>query len=285
MQPKEWKVFWRIIFDVIDGKIRLRQEIEFWELDTIIATVGGDMLWTRRDRIMVDLLHVVKGEVTVKGDRAIFHGGYIEGRTVNLEAYIQNRLSRDVKAEEMSEAVQGLNVSVQANVKLDPSPLDVPQPIFYFPQPSSPPSGKQGSVRLIVLPEIVKAKAGGRSQNGYQVLAERIQWILSNMEFTSGRYFRLAHFDGWHTLSASQDVDPDSGKQVYELVGGVIQLDRVDDTRPGKNHGRHAFHTQPVSFFIGAMPPVNKGGSIQVLLGEISHLVFDPNSSCASCAS
>jgi len=248
MEP-DWQVFWRITFDVIDGVIRLQQELTWWEM----RHEANEWVFTRRDRVVEDLPYTLQGAVTIERDRAVFRGGYLEGQTLDLLAYVQKRLGPAANLSGLTSLSLGESIAIRADVKLHPLG-DGEYPVFYLSQPDAPPG-----VRLL---EVVR---GGQRR--------WIEWHISNQALHSPEPFRIAHFDDWHALRVRQDEDTAAGHQVYEFLVDSIALGN-EKADPGV----HKFDTGPMTFYIGATPD-HLGG----LHGEITHLDFDPSDSCVRC--
>lgn len=248
MEPG-WQVFWRITFDVVEGVLRLRQEVTWWE-----ASSGIDQgLLTRRERIIEDLPYTLHGNVTIERDRAVFRGGYLEGQTLDLLAYVQRRLSSVDDLAARSNSKLGDNIAIWADVK-PYSTGDGVSPIFYMPQPDT-----SAGLRLLEI-----------TQDGRR---RWIQWHISNQELHSEKPFQLAHFDDWHALRVRQDIDTATQHSVYEFLVDAVALGTE-----AANPDSHDFGLGAQTFYIGATPD-HLGG----LYGEISYLDFDPNDSCGSC--
>jgi hypothetical protein len=245
----EWQVFWRITFDVVEGVLRLRQEVTWWEA----SSDDNEGILTRRERIIEDLPYTLHGNVKVERDRAVFRGGYLEGRTLDLLAYVQRRLSPTTNLTALSNSTLGETIAIWADVKPYPTEDGV-SPIFYMPQPNAP-----AGLRLLEV------------THGEQ--RRWIQWHISNQEAFSEKAFRLAHFDDWHAVRVRQDIDTAKQRNVYEFLVDAIALGSEEANPEGHDFGLGS-HT----FYIGATPD-HLGG----LYGEISYLDFDPNDSCGSC--
>lgn len=243
-----WQVFWRITFDVVEGDLRLRQEVTWWEEP---SESNGSML-TRRERIIEDLPYTLTGDVKIESNRAVFRGGYVEGRTLDLLAYVRRRLGSVTNLEGASMSELGETIAIWADVKPYPTESGV-SPIFYMPQPGAP-----AGLRLLEV------------ANGAQ---RWIQWHISNQELFSEKRFQLAHFDDWHALRVRQDIDTATGGSVYEFL-----VDAIDLGSQEASPENHDFGLGAQTFYIGATPDHLDG-----LYGEISYLDFDPNDSCGSC--
>jgi hypothetical protein len=244
-----WQVFWRITFDVVEGVLRLRQEVTWWESSSEI----NEGVLTRRERIIEDLPYTLHGNVTIERDRAVFRGGYLEGRTLDLLAYVRRRLSSAADLAALSNSKLGDNIAIWVDVK-PYATEDGVSPIFYMPQPDAP-----AGLRLL---EVTR---GGQRR--------WIQWHISNQEVFSDKPFQLAHFDDWHALRVRQDMDTATQRSVYEFLVDAVALGS-DEAEPEG----HDFGLGAQTFYIGATPD-HLGG----LYGEISYLDFDPNDSCVSC--
>ncbi|WP_374686324.1 hypothetical protein [Promineifilum sp.] len=246
-----WILFWRITFDVIEGAIRLQQEITWWEYDD----QSGALLYTRRDRTVEDLPYRLVGDATVMRDHVVFRGGYLEARTLDLLAYAQKRLGVHIDLEELSQTLgQGENIAIRADVKLHPIG-PVAYPIFYLPQSPADPAL---AVRLLV-------DEGGD-------LTRRVVWTISGQFLGSPGNYHLAHFDGWHAVRVRQDHDTRDGDFYEFLIDGAPMGD--GPAAPPTHH----FEPTPQTFYIGRTPELPDG-----LYGEVYHLDFDPNDSCGGC--
>lgn len=250
--PPPWQVFWRITFDVVEGLIRLRQEVTWWES----SSEANQGVLTRRERILEDLPYTLHGDVTVERDRVIFRGGYLEGRTLDMLAYVQRRLSTVTELSLPSNSKLGDNIAIWADVKPYPTPDGV-APIFYMPQPYAP-----AGLRLLE-----ETTSNGNQQRRW------IQWHISNQNAISEKPFQLAHFDDWHAVRVRQDMDSATQRSVYEFLVDAVAL----GSSPAESEG-HEFGMDAQTFYIGATPD-HLGG----FYGEIAYLDFDPNDSCGSC--
>lgn len=253
-----WKIFWRIIFDVVHGNPRLQLEMTLWDL----------FPFNRRGRIVRDLTPDIKpdGIVHFVGDKAVFFGGYLECE-VDLDSAANSLLDQaladtgdpryDVAdpnvLQAASESINGENVSIDAEVLLYDTGSGSEFPIFYFPQPDA-----ANGVRLIERSSPDRA----------------IHWEISNQVYDPLPSFSLETFDGHHRLRVRQAAGLEERDEFIFLVDSIPipwGLSLTDRT--------HLFSGKPQCFYIGATPD-HLGG----LFGEIKRLDFDPNSSCPSCA-
>jgi len=246
----QWQVFWRITFDVVEGMIRLRQEVTWWES----SSEANNNVLTRRERIIEDLPYILHGDVTIERDRVIFRGGYLEGRTLDILAYVQRRLSTVTELSLPSNSKLGDNIAIWADIKPYSTPDGV-SPIFYMPQPNT-----TAGLRLL-------------ETTTYGDQRRWIQWHISGQELDSDKPFQLAHFDDWHAVRVRQDMDTATQRSVYEFLVDAVAL----GSRPADPEG-HEFGLDAQTFYIGATPDHPDG-----FYGEIAYLDFDPNDSCGSC--
>ena len=249
---EDWKIFWRITFDVFNGSPRLQLEMTLWKR----------FLFQRLGRLVDDLAPGITpiGTAYYVDDRAVFFGGYLEC-AIDLNSHARELLVLariDVNTEEVlgqaSTSLHGENVSIRADVVLYGQSAKVAFPIFYFPQPDT------NGIRL------VESVAGGGGRT--------IEWEISNQVLPSNPNFALEEFNAQHGLRVRQDKDTASGDDVYEFLVDSIPLD--SQTAAPKEH---LFSGDPQIFYIGKTPDHPDG-----LFGEIAHLEFDPNSSCTNCA-
>lgn len=258
MAPEpNWRIFWRIIFDVFNGAPRLQLEMTLWERFTF------KRLGWRVEDLASGITPI--GTVYFVNDRAVFFGGYLEC-AIYLNQYAQELLYSagiDIPFEsalgDRSASLDGENVSIRADVTLYGQSGRTAFPLFYFPQHDKYDVSING-VRLI---ESVSS-GGDRT----------IEWEISNQVLTSNSSFTLEEFNAQHGLRVRQDRDTASGDDVYEFLVDSIPLG--SQTAAPKEH---VFSGDPQTFYIGGTPAYPDG-----LFGEIAHLEFDPNSSCTNCA-
>ena len=251
MRTIDWKVFWRINFDVINSVPRLQLEMTLWEF------TNGNV---RLERSVTDLTFgmVPMGIVSFVGDRAIFEGGYLDC-TVDLDIEAAKLLNlrgiplppMSAVIEEESESLGGENINIRADVVLNPQSGKEIFPLFYFPQPN------MDGVRLIenLLPD------------GNQA----IDWAISSQAPIHSVGFNLAGADLQHRVRVQQD----SG------TGGLDQYELLADSLPvgtGSTIPNHLFSGATQQFFIGATPDLQLE-----FFGEIVSLEFDPNGTCKNC--
>lgn len=246
----EWRIFWRIIFDVVRRAPQLHLEMTLWDFSSGIKRLG---------RSVTDLSPsiVPQGTVHYVRNRAVFVGGYLEC-SVDLDAVAIPLLTQagiKVKTKNsvrhLSESIDGENINIQADVALYGQSGNTHFPVFYFPQPTT------NGVHLV---EAI-------SNIGNRV----IEWEISNQPVVTGFGFELETFNAKHRLRVRQDRGP-APSDVFEFLVDSIPIGFSLTTRD------HDFHGSPQVFYIGATPN-HMGG----LFGEIAHLDFDPNGSCKSC--
>jgi hypothetical protein len=254
MKNSNWKVFWRITFDVVGSTARLQQELTLWEL----------FPYVRLGRQVKDLTPGmgIHGSVHFINDKAVFDGGFLECE-IHLNQDVEALLvavgidpSEPTVLSRVSESINGENVSIRADVALyDASHAAemVEYPIFYFPQPTSP----EG---LRLLEDVTDPQQ------------RIVRWWISNQTQAANQPFGLEAFEAQHSLRVRQGVGPGVA-DVFQFLVDSIPLDEVPTVR------NHDFTGEPQSFFIGGTPD-HPGG----FFGEINYLDFDPNSSCGSCA-
>lgn len=269
----DWRVFWRIIFDVIEGTIRLREELTWW------AVGSADRL----DRVVEDLPFVLRGDVEVMRDRAVFRGGYLVGRTLALRDFAHKRVGLGVDLGKTSEQVQGENVSLTVDVKLHPFPASADPrvyPIFYMPQFEVGEAGNQ-------------AQLAAHVRDNANVVTHNLEWHISGSGPLPSADYRLWHLDGWHRLRVRQDAifmndagpvaSPQVGKPYIAENGYKFHVDSFPIGIVANNQPRHNFPVGPQDFYIGGIPDADEPKNIRGLDGDIAYLEFDPNSSCGSC--
>lgn len=243
-----WRVFWRITFDVINGVARLQQEMTLW-------TEQGDRI--RLGRRVKDLIPVKHGIVHYINDRAIFVGGHLEctidltaDATALLMAVFGSAPEQESVLEGITSAIDGENISAIADlVTYDVQGVDE-YPIFSFPQPQNGVSLSEHVDRTVHV---------GRT----------IDWQISPPAVGQLAPFALDDFYGQHRVRVRQEME--GGGQIFKHLIDSISL---GTTSTGSTY---EFLTTPFSFYIGRTP--SQAG----LYGEISHLEFDPHDSCGNC--
>lgn len=277
--------FWRIIFDPSNPEIpdpgsqlkpMLHLEIVIWDMDT----------FTRYGRSITPIDFVIEpapGDVDIADGVAHFDGGWIRGTfdRGTLETDLMDGIKQFLDQElgvtsELSENVEDWNISIVAEVNLPEEPGDRDCPIFYMEQPRT-------------FRSRLDERAGGRHAVGLVEIItsgnkRRVEWSISGDRHAPGMHFVLQNVSligelppQFHRIRVLQDYDTASNIYVYEILADMMELG-ADPASPSQ----HLFYTDQRDFYIGAMP--DGMGSFTGLLGDISYLEFDPNSSCPSCA-
>lgn len=250
-QDPTWRVFWRILFDVVGTTPRLQLEMTLWE----------PFMRKRLGRSLKDLTPDMtpQGAVYFTGDRAIFVGGYLEC-FLDLNSILNDLLlsagidpGEPVVASHASVSLNGENVAITADVALFDSSGKTEFPIFHLSQPSS-----SEGVRLV--------------EDTSDPAQRDILWTISGDFLPTGPQFELEAFDARHRIRVRQE-EGSGGLDEFRFLVDSIPLAFRATSRD------HEFHGEPQVFLIGATPD-HLGG----LFGEIHYLEFDPNSSCGSCA-
>lgn len=275
-----WKVFWKITFDVVAGQVVLKEELTLWnKVDTNRPV--------RLDRTVVALQYTLRGAVQIEYDRALFEGGYIEAISSDKQAYIDSLELAGILPSASNAILGGVaeivgeTVSIQTNVRLQHvEPHNGRSPIFHYPQHPNLNPG-------------VELSRFYDGLNDYYAL----EWSISGnplppgaaigSPYTSPSGFQLQDGDGWHRLRVRQGGGINA--PVFDFAVDSVPLGTlpVEATPIGLVEpvaiGVHLFEPAPQTFYIGATPDhLNNYGD--GLYGEISHLEFDPNDSCGSCA-
>ena len=248
-----WRVFWRILFDVINGVPRLQLEMTLYDFSSGVNRLG---------RSVTDLTPVPVGTVHFVNDRAVFFGGYIESE-VDLNTIAQDLLisagidtGNQLVLEHLSESINGENVSIRVDAVLYEKSGKTEFPLFHFPQPDK----EEVPISGVNLVESIST-AGDRN----------ISWEISGQGHMSSSSFSLETFDGQHGVRVRQDEG--SSSDVFEFLVDSIPLGDSNTDRT------HAFTGELQTFIIGGTPAQPDG-----LFGEIVHLDFDPNNNCGNCA-
>jgi hypothetical protein len=245
----DWRVFWRIIFDVLDSSPRLQLEMTLWKLSPL----------NRLGRLVIDLTPGMStvGTVFFVDSKAIFVGGYLECE-LDLNRHARDLLSMagidvddEANWENVSRSINGENVSIETEVALFDLKPEPDYPIFYFPQRDS-----RTGVRLL---ESV-TQTGNR----------RVVWEISDQTMNSNPSFSLEKFEGQHRVRVRQGLDRDE-KSIFNFLVDSIPAGT------GRTDPDHRFTGEPQTFYIGATPD-HRG-----FVGEITRLDFDPNNSCIAC--
>lgn len=247
----DWRVFWRIIFDVINGAPRLLMEMTLWEF-----SAGNNRL----ERSVTDLTPgiTIIGNVQYGSDRAVFKDGYLDC-VVDLDIEEENLLNaagiplphRSVRGRP-SISLRGENVNIRADVVINRRTGVNLYPIFYFPQPGS------DGIRLL--------ERFGNSEN------RSIRWKISGQPFASSLNFKLDPKNPQHRIRVEQDSTNDAAQDKFELLIDSVPLGESTTTPD------HQFNGLQQHFLIGKARG-HSGG----LFGEIAHLDFDPNGGCKNC--
>lgn len=250
------RIFWRITFDVFDHEVRLQQIATCWNLVERQATdqLGNPINVTfveRGFRKVINLQYQIIGDVKINNDRAVFNGGYIECQSADLTEFAASCQLPGL--EEVGVPIDGENVSIRVDLKLNESHLGNPYPIFYYPQPDH---------NAVTLVENVD------STNDLNLI--QVDWTVSGSPFSSN-HFRLESLKEWHRVRVHQDLS--GAANVFEFWADSAWLGNQPITDP-----THLFDPGPRTFYIGWVPRSDEG-----LHGEISHLEFDPNNSCTNC--
>ncbi len=245
-----WRVFWRILFDVVKSKPRLQLEMTLWQLSPL----------NRLGRLVIDLVPAMNrvGTVFFVDNKAIFVGGYLECE-VDLNHFAEGLLMlagieiNDAAWENVSQSINGENVSIETEVALYNIISGPEYPLFYFPQPDS-----RTGVRLL---ESVSG-TGNR----------RAIWQISDQPMmASNPSFTLEAFEGQHRVRVRQGLNTKENSIFNFLIDSI-------PTGNARTRPDHRFSGDPQTFYIGATPE-HRGG----LVGEIMRLDFDPNNSCVPC--
>lgn len=246
----EWRAFWRLIFDVIEGVPRMQQEITIWEGQSTWPATG----LVRLAYDMKTLAPTAEVGVTRERDRVVLNNGFIEYQT-DLDRDIRNLtiaagIATPEELEGISEPVGGENIYIRADISLF-NDARGEHPIFYFPQ--ADPRGVQ-------LAEIYEPSDDSR----------RMKWIISSQVYRSQGTFHLEQFEGRHGLRARQAKEV--RYDLFDLLVDTLPLD-VRYTQ-----ATHSFLPGMQTFYLGKTPD-HPGG----FTGAIYHLVFDPNNTCGRC--
>lgn len=245
-----WRVFWRILFDVFDGKPRLQLELTLWDHDR----------FTRLGRRLVDLDPITVGNVSFLGDLAVFNDGCLMSKlSLNHEVDVllaDLGLPPATELDRVAISLSGENVSIRVDAQIHDVSGRWDQPLFYFPQPGS------AGVRL--------------TEAFYPLDVRRIGWQISGQAYESA-LFVLEAFDAYHGVRVRQDRERDATTDIFEFLVDSIPLGDVPTS------SNHLFDTGPQTFYIGAIPDDANPGQLIMLHGAIGHLEFDPNNSCPSC--
>lgn len=222
--PREnWRAYWRILFDVIQGVPRLQQEISIWPINGLVRLAYQ----------MKELNFAFLGAAAPDHDRVVFNGGYIE---------CDSDLDTDIRALAVSAglntgilgpgsvAINGENVYIRADVAIA-EPLDE-SPIFYFPQP-----GESG-VRLL---EVYNPAEDNRA----------VKFSISNQFYLTKNHFSLERFRERHGLQVDQGLD--RSRNVFTFVVDSTPL----ENRP--TIADHRFETPMQKFYIGWTPNSSEG--------------------------
>jgi hypothetical protein len=272
MPPQKfWKVFWKIIFDVVGGQVILKEELTLWD-NIHPASVDPPV---RLDRTVKDLTCEPIGEVQIENDHAVFAGGYIKATSFDKQAYVDELQQAGIVTSvgpptlDGITAIVGETVAIRADVWLEPASRS---PIFHYPQPDLNPG--------------VELSRYYNEKEDYYTLA----WSISGNPLPRGNSYRshgyqLDDADGWHRLRVRQGEE--NGAPVFDFTVDSIPLgSRVVEATVKQIvpvlPGVHLFEPAAQTFYIGATP-----GHLQQfgegLHGKIRHLEFDPNDSCGSC--
>lgn len=279
-------VFWRIIFDVVDHKIRLREELTCWEF-----LGSASPAWRRLNREIHELpCNPVgpRGAVVVHEDYVEFRGGYLVSQTHDIREYQQQWLRG--QANVGSKTFDGENVSIRAEVMLAPDQVQRDNPIFHIPRqhvfsggiqivPGQPPAGSNLQIERTLDPVTLSEWSGSTDER-------RISWEIAGRPDQSPEAFDLNPFEGWHRIRVHQDDVHNLGDgfefRVDSVPLGFLPLVNagynLDET---KENPTFIFNPTSQPFFIGGMPDEN--GVLFGLHGAISYLEFDPNDSCRKC--
>lgn len=255
------RVFWRIIFDVVDHTIRLRQEFTCWHKVRDRVDDGGtsdwsDPYWYRADRLMVNLQYRIVGRVAIAHDHVVFDGGYLECETYDWTPFALTCL--DGQPGEMSELIAGENVAIRADVRLRKPQPGGAYPLFHLQQVGNPP---------VMLTQTIP---------GPRPDLVMVHWDIDARPHDSSMPYRIRPSVDWHRVRVYQD---DGG--VFKFWSDSVPLGNsaiVSATDPPA----FSFDLVPRTFTIGAAPN-RRTKVLETLEGDIAYLEFDPNSSCGSC--
>lgn len=244
-----WRAHWRLIFDVIDGAMRMQREITVWEKP---ARLGTGMIRFACD--IRTLPTVAQVGVTVEADRVVFDNGYL-AYEADLDTDIRDLVTSAGLAggelEGLSVPVSDQNIYIKADIALLGTVAGGEYPIFFFPQDDT------AGVRL------VEAYDAGDD-------ARRVRWVISNQRYLTRALFRLEGYEKRHSVRVRQGREDDL--DLFDLFADSILL----DTRT--TVASHFFPAGMQTFYIGRTPDHPDG-----LTGAVYHLEFDPNNSCPTC--
>lgn len=250
----DWRIFWRITFNVFNGAPKLELELTLWDFTTGRVRLG---------RSVTDLTPgiVQHGTVHYIGDRAVFIGGYLECEVdLDIEATklltpfgivlpeYQSALGRE------SESLAGENVNIRADVVLYDQSGQADYPLFYFPQPLS------DGIHLV-------ERLTGSGSKG---LIRVIDWEVSGQPVMTSSEFEIGAMDLQHRVRVQQDKE--AGHEIFEFLIDSVPVAKYVTVPNHKFTGDHQH------FFIGGTPNYPDG-----LYGEIPYLEFDPNGTCKNC--
>lgn len=250
MEEMDWRIFWRLVFDVVNGAPRLQLELTLWEFSAGNKRLG---------RSVTDLTPGITpvGTVYYVNDRAVFFGGYLDC-AVDLDVEAEKLLNKSgftlpqgaSAIGEESESLRGENVNIRADVVIYEQSGKNEFPLFYFPQPLSQ------EIRL------VERLTG----TGSRV----IDWDISGQLTNTGAEFEIDSSDPQHRVRVEQYKAASS--EFFKLPIDSVPLGH-EPTMPD-----HKFAGAHQHFYIGGTPN-HPGG----LFGEIPYLEFDPNGTCKNC--
>lgn len=262
-------LFWRILFDVVSGQVRLRKEFTVWDRTTSKQPV-------RLHRGIMALGWQAIGNVEIRHDKVEFRDGYLECYDEPVDI---KKLFPNLKLSGRAYSEIGDSVCVWAEIKLPSSDTtDTTFPIFYYPQEKITQGAGQPVQNDKYLALTVLEAKGNRN----------INWTIDQPQFPARpqppRTYKLSGPDGWHRVRVRQDWDQDprvpSLKHYFELLVDGVSLENL----PIPNDGSFRFSNKQKTFYIGRTPDPDKPGEWMKLTGELQALEFDPNDSCPSCA-
>lgn len=274
LQEVSLRSFWRIVFDASNPefpdtdsliKPRLHLEINIWDTSN----------FTRVGHSITRIPYTIEpsGSVSIVDGVARFNGGWIRGsfNRRDLEDLLMAKIHGGPFSVtgELSEPFEDVNVSIVADVRLPENTGIEEHPIFYMAQPTTDGKDPKDAVRLIE-----------RITNGDE---RRVEWSISGDHHAPPRHFWIKDQPdddpprGFHRIRVQQDTGKDFSTYVYEIYVDVVPLlfPTVADPKG------HRFYTDEQEFYIGGIPDGADG--MIGLVGSISYLDFDPNSTCPGC--
>jgi hypothetical protein len=264
-----WKVFWKIIFDVVDGQVILKEELTLWD------NVHPDPP-VRLHRQIEPLKNDLIGDYLIEQDRVVFKGGYIKAQSADKQEYINYLDQEGILPSPSTPILGGVaeivgeTVSIQADVWLEPFSRS---PIFHYPQGPN------------LNPGVELSRFYNETKDYYY-----LAWSISGNPYPRGfpyhspNGYKLDDADGWHRLRVRQGGG--TGAPVFDFIVDSIPLGSRAVQATAKQvepvlTGVHLFEPASQTFYIGATPGhLSQFGD--GLHGEIRHLEFDPNDSGGS---